>query len=274
MEEKLLKCPNCGANVTNHQNCEYCGSLLVRFVDKGIDLSQTSYASNAEVFPGLIQNLQQNLRMQENSDDSIVTDILRELGKEGNTNGSVIAVLRTGFCIWSDGQDINLGEGDIGFCIILGFDTNVDESDDDNRSFNQLQDEELARFEKLECFPLFTPHTSYYTDEDGYKRKGREYAIDFGKDVEGAARLISEIMQKVFDIPLTEKIEILTNQGNAAIDNARNEAIKARSHEVDDARNEADNARTHEVDDDNGVIPNWVWYVAVFFLFALIKACS
>ena len=103
MEEKLLKCPNCGANATNHQNCEYCGSLLVRFVDKGIDLSQTSYTSNAEVFPGLVQNLQQNLRMQENSDDSTVTDIYRELGKEGITLGNVICVLRTGLCSWRDG---------------------------------------------------------------------------------------------------------------------------------------------------------------------------
>ena len=39
MEANVIKCPNCGASSTNHTNCEYCGSLLVRFVDKGIDLS-------------------------------------------------------------------------------------------------------------------------------------------------------------------------------------------------------------------------------------------
>lgn len=29
-EIKTIVCPNCGANTTNHQNCEYCGSMLVR----------------------------------------------------------------------------------------------------------------------------------------------------------------------------------------------------------------------------------------------------
>ena len=254
MEEKLLKCPNCGANATNHQNCEYCGSLLVRFADKGIDLSKTTYMSNAEVFPGLIQHLQQNLRMQENSDEVVVTDIYGELGKEGDTGGYIMSVLQTGKCHWFDDQDINLGDGDIGFCISVGFCTVVDESDENARNFNRLIDEQLARFERLECFPLFTPHACYGTDDNGYKRRIREYAIDFGKDVEGAARLISEILQKVMLIPLTERIEIFTNQGEA----------------IDQARKEAEKARIGEGDG----IPGWVWYVAACILIGLIKACS
>ena len=50
MEANVIKCPNCGASSTNHTNCEYCGSLLVRFVDKGIDLSTTSYLTNDKVY--------------------------------------------------------------------------------------------------------------------------------------------------------------------------------------------------------------------------------
>ena len=76
-ELKSYTCPNCGANTTNADNCEYCGSLLVRFVEKGIDLSKTSYLSNTEVFPGLIKELKQNLAMQEQGDESTVTDIYR-----------------------------------------------------------------------------------------------------------------------------------------------------------------------------------------------------
>jgi len=50
----VLSCPNCGAAITNRKNCEYCGSLLVRFIDKGINLIGTEYTSNVKVYPGLI----------------------------------------------------------------------------------------------------------------------------------------------------------------------------------------------------------------------------
>ena len=62
MEANVIKCPNCGASSTNHTNCEYCGSLLVRFVDKGIDLSTTSYLTNDKVYAGLIDALKQKYR--------------------------------------------------------------------------------------------------------------------------------------------------------------------------------------------------------------------
>lgn len=49
-ELKSYTCPNCGANTTDARNCEFCGSLLVRFVEKGIDLSQTTYLDDTETF--------------------------------------------------------------------------------------------------------------------------------------------------------------------------------------------------------------------------------
>ena len=77
MELKSYVCPNCGANTTNTQNCEYCGSLLVRFVEKGIDLSHTSYLNNNAVFPGLVEELKRNLELQsENPKDWVATDLL------------------------------------------------------------------------------------------------------------------------------------------------------------------------------------------------------
>ena len=75
-----INCPNCGAATTNHKNCEYCGSLLVRFVDKGIELAQTSYINNAKVLPGLIEKLTENLEIQkEDPNASVVTDVLRKV---------------------------------------------------------------------------------------------------------------------------------------------------------------------------------------------------
>lgn len=40
---EAIVCPNCGANATNHENCEYCGSLLVRFVDQNIQYNEDNY---------------------------------------------------------------------------------------------------------------------------------------------------------------------------------------------------------------------------------------
>ena len=41
MENQLqtIVCPNCGANATNHHNCEYCGSFLVQRAAQGMDVS-------------------------------------------------------------------------------------------------------------------------------------------------------------------------------------------------------------------------------------------
>ena len=40
---KTIVCPNCGANATNHENCEFCGSLLVRFEDQSIKFNEEKY---------------------------------------------------------------------------------------------------------------------------------------------------------------------------------------------------------------------------------------
>lgn len=40
---KAIVCPNCGANATNHENCEFCGSLLVRFEDLNIQYDEDNY---------------------------------------------------------------------------------------------------------------------------------------------------------------------------------------------------------------------------------------
>lgn len=46
MEAGTITCPNCGANTTNHQNCEYCGSLLVQVADKEFGQSYIEYSKN------------------------------------------------------------------------------------------------------------------------------------------------------------------------------------------------------------------------------------
>ena len=201
MEANVIKCPNCGASSTNHTNCEYCGSLLVRFVDKGIDLSTTSYLTNDKVYAGLIDALKQNLDRQELSDSAVETGIFYKSSptvKLSRKRHGVATVFRSGSTTWSDGDPIKLGDKNRGLVIKFSFDIHAEENDvSDERIEKQHQE-----FKSLGSFPLFTPHSGIYMRPGSSCRfRSQEYAIDFGQDIEGAARLISEVLSKVFGIP-------------------------------------------------------------------------
>lgn len=197
----MIKCPNCGASSTNHTNCEYCGSLLVRFVDKGIDLSTTSYLTNDKVYAGLIDALKQNLDRQELSDSAVETGIFYKSSptvKLSRKRHGVATVFRSGSTTWSDGDPIKLGDKNRGLVIKFSFDKHAEDNDvSDERIERQHQE-----FRALGSFPLFTPHTGIYMRPGSSSRfRSQEYAIDFGQDVEGTARLISEVLSKVYGIP-------------------------------------------------------------------------
>lgn len=201
MEANVIKCPNCGASSTNHTNCEYCGSLLVRFVDKGIDLSTTSYLTNDKVYDGLIDALKQNLERQELSDSAVETGIFYKSSptvKLSRKRHGVATVFRSGSTTWSDGDPIKLGDKNRGLVIKFSFDIHAEENDaSDERIERQHQE-----FKALGSFPLFTAHTGIYMRPGSSSRfRSQEYAIDFGQDVEGAGRLISEVLSKVYGIP-------------------------------------------------------------------------
>ena len=212
MEANVIKCPNCGASSTNHCNCEYCGSLLVRFVDKGINLSTTSYLTNDNVYDGLIDALKQNLDRQELSDFPVETGIFYKSSptvKLSRKRHGVATVFRSGSTTWSDGDPINVGDKNRGLVIKFSFDIHAEENDvSDERIERQHQE-----FKALESFPLFTPHSGIYIRPGSSSRfRSQEYAIDFGQDVEGAARLISEVLSKVYGIPKDAQLIYLSEE--------------------------------------------------------------
>lgn len=251
MEERILRCPNCGANATNADNCEFCGSLLVRFVDKGIDLSKTSYLDDAETFPGLSNALKHNLQLQESTNESIVTtDIVGPVTWNDVGRDYIGCVLRNGNIRYADGSPAPSKSKD-GLCIYLSFDMYIDADDENNKKYNRIQEEHHKRFKSLDCYPLFTGHSCYYNYKNN-KRKAHEYFIDFGKDAEGAARLISNIWKEVYEIPFDANIEYYTNAGIYNVAKAR-KAIEAER---------------------DGSCPTWVYWVGAFVLFALFKMCS
>lgn len=216
-ELKSYVCPNCGANTTNAQNCEYCGSLLVRFVEKGIDLSHTSYLNDNAVFPGLVEELKRNLKLQsENPKVVVATD----LNKMFDNRYDFLIIVNSLY--WQDGTVSPEFDGSKkGLCIGLSFTTYMDVAN--NKEFNDEMDAQLARFRQLDSFSLFTAHNCTFKDGYGRSRYGRSYAINFGEDAEGAARLVSEILIKVRGWSPTEPYDMYTNVGDNNINRARDE---------------------------------------------------
>ena len=199
-EIKTYTCPNCGAQITNTRNCEYCGSLLVRFAVHGIDVTKTEYMNDDYVFPGLKEELEKNLRLQkEHPTWPVVTHILKE-----SSDGTMIqiGILRTGKSVWMDHTPMELESGERGLLIDVDF-VKADDSSIAYKELNDRLDSELSKFKKLDSFPLFTSHYCHSINPvDETERYGYQYALDFGEDVEGAARLVSEILTKVYGVSL------------------------------------------------------------------------
>ena len=227
MAEQDLKCPNCGANATNHQNCEYCGSLLVRFVEKGIDLSKTTYMSDAEVFPGLEQELRNNLSLQRQHPNCIVETEICPRGE-----GTIL--------MYADNR-LNVSHEPSLFTHIEFVGNNKEDI---------MEDNSFKIFNSLDCFPLFN-----FEDDELYDSLTKKYdtllyryTLNYGQDVTGAARLISELLQKVYGVPLSRGLDLSTYV---------------------DEKNSGNIAPTD--DEDDGEWPWWYYVVAGLILLAISK---
>ena len=270
-ELKSYTCPNCGANTTDARNCEFCGSLLVRFVEKGIDLSQTTYLADTETFPGLINALKQNLQLQESTNESIVTtDIVGPVKWNDVGRDYIGCILRNGNITFADGTPAP-SKSKKGLCVTFNYSTYVDSGQE---NFNQIQQAYRKRFQSLDCYPLFMEHICYYTwNVDGEKRKGHEYFIDFGEDAEGAARLLSKIWKEVYEIPLDANVEYYNNVGENNVVMTR-KAIHEELFGNNDDDEEYDDEEDCADENNNRTYPNWYYWVGAFVLFALFKMCS
>ena len=211
-ELRQFVCPNCGANITNRRNCEYCGSLLVRLTDNGINVE--SYISNHGILSGLSEALKENIRLQkENKDLTVATDIYGQyFTKENYLFASIVSTkhlrFRNGTKAFPNSKN---GIGVI-FCFEVKSFKLLDKEDvlvKENKKIQAMHE----RFKGLEIFNLFTSHATsekVLTDED----KFYEYVVDFGEDAEGAARLLSDVINQVYGIPNDAQLEYITNIGD------------------------------------------------------------
>ena len=192
---KEYVCPNCGATTTNAENCEHCGSLLVRFVAKGIDINNTPYTDDSLVFPELIAELENNLRYQAENKDNVFTEIhwINRYGKEKY--------------LWVDNDSVTLSENDNSpQTIHLEFEVSFDYTSDVNSpNYNIETEGEIKNFSQLMSFPLFSVE-----ELDGEEWYSRYYTINCGSDAKGAACLLSEILTKVFGISSSDSFEVFT----------------------------------------------------------------
>lgn len=215
--KKHYTCPNCGASITNTMNCEYCGSLLVRFLDQNIDLSKTTFLDNSYNCDGLQEALEENLKMQASTSEPVTTDIYAELDYNEGKRGCICSVMPSGMSKldYLDGKNRRTGRG---LSVSFYFETIADvvfsnspQTVQKVKDTNEAEEERRKRFLALECAPLFKSRMKYISKLSA-KVKVTEYYMDFGEDAVGAARIISRVIRDIYEAP-QEGLEYETAQG-------------------------------------------------------------
>jgi len=182
---KTIQCPSCGAAATNLQNCEFCGSLFVRYDDHHLNPGSL-FDENSEfigfMFPGLQNELRKNLSLQ--TDISfIVTDVIFK-------EQVLLQIVQT------TGIKNMLGESSISF---PGVAIHI--------PFTSDREDEYNRFVGIDESKLF--HTSYDNTIECH-----DFAIDFGNDSIGAAYLSSLYLIKQEGLNKTSMLKYATSDYN------------------------------------------------------------
>ena len=182
---KTVSCPSCGASATNHQNCEFCGSLFVRYDAEGLNPNEIfkNNSFTGFTFPGLTDHLQKNLASQ-TPNTFMVTDVLKG-------NEVLLQILQS-----SAISDL-LPEGGsslpgVSVHMPFGVDTRYLE----------------PKFKSMEEHKLFT--ISSANASDGIQ----DYAIDYGNDSIGAAFLSSKILLTVYSCVQSDALTFNTSDYN------------------------------------------------------------
>ena len=161
MEKQIqaIVCPNCGANAHNHLNCEYCGSILVRFADE-------SQQNELDELKSLIAS--ENMTMLNTAADVIKNGIWTE-------KRSCIALA------WFDNESSEEGveykEGEIMITLSVGNDVN----------FYNCFSGSLP----MAVLNLFSFKRVYSVSNNSYK----EYVARLGKDYKYAALIWLKVIR-------------------------------------------------------------------------------
>jgi hypothetical protein len=223
MDIQSAICPNCGAHITNLQNCEFCGSLLIRLQHQGISIEQAGYKDDSKVFKGLEKALNRNLELQRSTNHTvgITTDIYVE--QYGEVKNYCLASVIKGLVTLNGKTFFPAVEGDGNDHLMVVFVFRPDWE-----SGGELR---LRKFRNLDIYELFTEEIEWNNGTKCY-----EYAIDFGNDAKGAAQLLSKVIHEVFSIPYETNLDCYTNNWD---DTQKNRA-RMRGETVTDNNNDDD----------------------------------
>jgi hypothetical protein len=182
---KTILCPSCGAAATNLKNCEFCGSLFVRYDDHNLNPSSL-FDENSEfigfMFPGLENELRYNLSLQTDT-SFIVTNVCYK-------EEVLLQIVQT-----TEFENM-LGEGSISF---PGVAIHI--------PFTSTREDEYNRFMGMEESKLF--HTSYDSTIECH-----DFVLDFGDDSIGAAYLSSLYLIKQEGLNKTSMLKYDTSDFN------------------------------------------------------------
>ena len=180
LQVKTIVCPNCGANTKNFHNCDYCGSMLVRFSERNIACDESKYGRTALTIPGLEMALKNNLALQKTEQDTEIA-----ITQINSSSGGFLQIVPS--------KDVFFGFtpyastfkpfGDYGLILRLPFAIrSVD------MSVAESERIKLEKFKEMDCYALFTPVES---------ANASNYMIDFGEDYETAGRMITTILHEI-----------------------------------------------------------------------------
>lgn len=208
-EEKTYVCPNCGAKTTNTENCEHCGSLLVRFAEKGIDVKNTPYKDDSLVLPGLIKELETNLKLQEKYREKNVDTEISWLGNKGEEKYLFVNNYLDDVENNDDNSDNKIFEKPQLIINFQLFYINEIKDGESALNFNKNQDALLMSFTQLKAYPLFIFNDyERYDDDDFYSK---DFFLNCGQDAKGAARLTSELLNKLYGLSSSTNYKIVTS---------------------------------------------------------------
>lgn len=212
METTVITCPNCGANTTNHKNCEYCGSLFVRFQDLGMTYDSHKYE---EQIIGLKEALKDNLAAQESTNgQNYVSTFIRneELGDIIQIMSPKVTHQMVYYNLDCDSGNVELhtqptiqstdSQPSLLLCFrFVEFPGSFTRFDSAAAAENEMNANLHQRFKTMAEFPLFKyVREDLYTTANLKNSINHSYYIDFGQDYEGAAAIVSQYIKHVYGI--------------------------------------------------------------------------
>jgi ribosomal protein L32 len=183
---QTIVCPNCGANATNHHNCEYCGSFLVQRASEGKDVSM--YVQVAKKYNN--QGLASAIKLYSN--------LLKEHPAEKNLQFIAerkVTLIPDNFDSESDDNQPNTG-----FSLCLN-------------SVGLEHNGVLGKFRNSPLIQAFNMSNEMIWEVGtGQETMGTVYKLDFGYDYEGASKVVLQLLE-LFGVNVEESTFVIYDGG-------------------------------------------------------------